>query len=610
MAALHAGARQLLTQHVSIRVPWHDRGWDGTVCKAPKANNSCLVLPRIGGSRQDDEEQAVAGQRWDALEERKLPVCISERASFMAPFPFTRTVEHAYRKTSKLHAHFDKTPFDHPPYSAACIPFRWMLRKHALGDEKEAIEGLVQTFQLGFQLEREPELGFESAWIQERENQLTLLDTFFSAIAPSESLCFFYAKRTPLSDEHRRVIIGVGRVLDVGPSVEYRYTVSKPPLRGMLWDRNVFHSIRPDFKDGFLLPYSSLLERAAGDPSFRLEDYVAFAALDHWDEFSFTAEHLTHDGAISSLLSCAAAIRRIGEVLPGNWTAIVQWIDTELNRLWQMRGAFPGFGSALSAFGLEHGTLIAHLIDGLRAQEKSPSAFDPWDVFDGLMKGAVAGGGAQVLGSIGETHRQIWAKLPTERKALLQLLSRFAITQDQATRYYQPTEREKAGLALQDRDILENPYGVFEADRAQVDAVQFATVDRGVFPDQQIQHLFPLPQPSRLTDALDKRRVRAVAASVLEAAVDEGHTLLPRDWVVNRVRDLDLAPACALSVDALGVVDEFFEPVVRKVVKGFRITSRCVAKGFNLRLVEQLQSKTNREEKKWKIIVMIYWIIL
>src|SRR6266480_1365933 len=84
----------------------------------------------------------------------------------------------------------------------------------------------------------------------------------------------------------------------------------------------------------------------------------------------------------------------------------------------------------------------------------SHCASDPWDVFDGLMKGSVAGGGDEVLGSVGETHRKIWAKLPAERKALLQLLSRFAITRDQATRYYQPTEREKAGLALQDKDIL------------------------------------------------------------------------------------------------------------------------------------------------------------
>jgi energy-coupling factor transporter ATP-binding protein EcfA2 len=516
-------------------------------------------------------------------------------------------VEHAYRKSSKLHGHFHKTPYEQPPYSAPCIPFRWMLRKHALGDDKEAIEGLVQTYRLGFQDDREPDLEFESAWIQERENQLALLDTFFSAITPTESLCFLYAKRTPLSDDHRRVMVGVGRVTNVGPSVEYRYTIDKPPLRGMLWDRNVFHSIRPDFKDGFLMPYSGLLDRASGDPSIRLEDYVAFAALDHWDEFSFTAEHVSHDGAIASLLSCAAAIRRIAKVLPGDWDSTLQWIDKELNRLWQMRGAFPGFGSALTAFGLEHGTLIGHQIDANRGQSKSPSTFNPWDAFDELMKGVKTGVSVDI--AIGETHREMWTKLPGERRALLQLLSRFAITGDQATRWYQPTEREKAGISVQDRDILENPYSVYEGDRTQFDAIQFATVDRGVFPEQQIQHAFPLSSPSVLSDALDKRRARAITASVLEAAADEGHTLLPRDWVVNRVREVELSPTCPLSVDSLAVVEDFFRPVIQKVAQGesgeayqldrYATTKTIIAQALSKRL----KGKRHSAQYNWRELI-------
>jgi energy-coupling factor transporter ATP-binding protein EcfA2 len=481
----------------------------------------------------------------------------------MAPFSFTRLVEHAYRKTSDLHSHFDITPYEHPPYSAACIPFRWMLRDHALGDD-EGLEGIVQTYQLGFNPEREPELGFESSWVQERGNQLTLLDTFFSAIAPTSSLCLFYAKRTPLSDDPRRVIVGVGRVLEVGPAVEYKYTTTKPPLRGMLWDRNIYHSIRPEFKDGFLFPYQALLEKASEDPSLELDSYVAFAPVDHWDEFSFTAEHLSHDGAIASLLACTTALRRIAEVVPGNWRPVISWIDTELNRLWQMRGAFPGFGSVLSAFGVENGTLVAHRLAMLDQGSQAAGAFDPWVQFDQIVQGKT-GEGAELSSSVGETNRKIWTKLPTERKALLKLLSRFAISREQATRYYQPTERQKAGISLQDSEILANPYRIYEADRGRVDALQFATIDRGVFPELQIQTLFPVPDPSRLSDGLDKRRVRGVALSVLESAANDGHTLLPRDWVVDRVRGVELSPACSLSIDALEVVDEFFPPVIRTV---------------------------------------------
>jgi len=32
----------------------------------------------------------------------------------------------------------------------------------------------------------------ETDWVQERDNQLALLDTFFSAVRPEESLCFIY----------------------------------------------------------------------------------------------------------------------------------------------------------------------------------------------------------------------------------------------------------------------------------------------------------------------------------------------------------------------------------------------------------------------------------
>ena len=95
------------------------------------------------------------------------------------------------------------------------------------GNPKKNEAGLAEQLQLGWIADREPDLknkwgeSVETAWVQERENQLVLLDTFFSALRPEESLCFFYAKCTPLSEQTRRVIVGVGRVLSVGEPTEY-----------------------------------------------------------------------------------------------------------------------------------------------------------------------------------------------------------------------------------------------------------------------------------------------------------------------------------------------------------------------------------------------------
>ena len=51
-------------KHISIRVPWHDTGWDGRVCAAPRLNGACLKLKlkRIAEDRDDDAEESVAGQ--------------------------------------------------------------------------------------------------------------------------------------------------------------------------------------------------------------------------------------------------------------------------------------------------------------------------------------------------------------------------------------------------------------------------------------------------------------------------------------------------------------------------------------------------------------------
>ena len=40
-----------MAQHLSIRVPWHDHGWDGTVCEHPDSNISCLRLKNIYENR-------------------------------------------------------------------------------------------------------------------------------------------------------------------------------------------------------------------------------------------------------------------------------------------------------------------------------------------------------------------------------------------------------------------------------------------------------------------------------------------------------------------------------------------------------------------------------
>ena len=574
MTNLAAGARRLPPHHITIRVPWHDGGWTGNLCARPLDNTSCLILPRIGGGRRDEVEARCAGQRLDELDRADLPPCVGERVSFMAPFALSRTMTHPYTDFyPETHGHFAPTRFVHPAYSAASVPFRWMLREKVEGNPKDGEIGIAERLKIGWVPDREPDIRnhqgnlVETNWVQERENQLALLDTFFGALRPEESLCFFYAKRTPLSEQSRRVIVGVGRVLSVGDFTEYAYNGDKPPLRCVLWERNVGHSIRPGFEDGFLFPYQEALALAERDGVVP-EEFVAFAPDELFDTYSYGSELLTHDGAVASLVACAAALHRIRGRIEGPWDQALAWIDTQLNRLWAARGAFPGLGSALSAFGFEwgfqHGSLLAYEIELLRERL---GGGDPWALVDSVMDDPEKLG-RPVAKLLTGGLRKGWKHLAAERRALLQLLGRCAISEDQALRMYDTTARAEAGIVASDAELLCNPYFVFERDRCAVNPIAFGAMDRGLFPDELVRERFPALQPSLVEDPADARRVRALVVDLLEEAAVEGHTVLPRSWIIRRARDRTLQPPCPLGENVLDACEESFVPVVTCAVTG------------------------------------------
>ena len=577
--ALNAGARQLPPHHITIRVPWHDGGWTGRVCDRPLDNTSCLILPRIGEGRRDQDETRCAGQRLDEIGRKNLPPCVGEKVSFMAPFELTRTIAHPYRDIfPETHGHLASTRFAQPAYSAACVPYRWTLREKVEGDPRAGETGLAERLQIGWIPEREPDIRnrhgkrVATAWVQEGENQLALLNTFFSALRPHESLCFFYAKRTPLSDQSRRVIVGVGRVLSVSEPTEYGSNVANPPLRAMLWERNIGHSVRPGFADGFLFPYREAMALAEQD-GVSPEEFVAFAPDEHFDAYSYGSELLPHDGAVASLITCAATLHRIRDRIEGPWDEVLAWIDTQLNRLWKARGAYPGLGSALSAFGYEwgfqHGTLLAYEIELMAERE---GEIDPWALVDAVMAdpSKLHGSMARLLAP---SLRRGWQRLTAERRALLQLLARCALSENQALRLYDATERNKTGIELTDADLIANPYLLFEDDRRAIDPIAFRTVDRGVHPADDTTRT--------IDDPADQRRVRALAIDLLDEAAGEGHTLLPRSWLISRARERALQPPCPLGENVLDATEEFFGSAIE------RSTTRTGEPAYQLdRLVE------------------------
>ncbi len=542
-------------KHVSIRVPWHDTGWNGNVCAAPRLNGACLKLKRIAETRDDDAEHSVAGESIQNLSQARWPSCIAERAAFMAPFAYVREADHPYNRGPETsHGHFKPTPLRHPSYSAPVVPFAWML--------SEAMESLGEKHGLDVQAEREPDLGFKTPWIQDHRNQTALLDCFADHLKPERSLCFFYAKQAPFVEDSfgGRILIGVGRVMHIGDLREYDYDTQdlEGKLRSMLWERMIQHSIRPDFKDGFLLPYHAAIAKAAEGREFDPAEIAAFSPSDRLLEFTHASQLVSHDGAIASLLACAESLRKAKDaLLQGPWDQCLRWIDTRLGELWKARGPCPGLGSALSAFGLGFGTFVARAL-----AEKAGDNVDPWPLVAKMFAEPREHLPEPLARSIGETLCKKWSRLPNERRALLKLASRFEVTPEQATTLYVQEERAEAGIDACDADLLANPYLFYELTRLTADPVSVWTVDRGVFPNEVVHEKHPLPAPTALDAGTDARRVRALTVKILEDAASNGSTLLPQDQVVLAIRELTHQPPCPVDADLINVAKDNFKGAI------------------------------------------------
>ncbi|NMC31575.1 MAG: AAA family ATPase [Veillonellaceae bacterium] len=542
-------------KHVSIRVPWHDAGWAGTVCHKPHLNGACAKLKGITANKDDLAEQQIAGQSLDEIPCEKWPCCVEERATFMAPFEITVIKRHALAKKSPdQYGHFVETPQRFPAFSAGILPFRWMMKGN-LADYQE-------LYELDLDDSREPELGYDTNWVHEAQNQTALLNSFAAHIRREDSLCLFYAKHVPFVEGVGRILIGVGRVKAVGGLTEY--SRSREGMRGMVWERPLQHSIRPNGQDGFLMPYAELLKIAEQDQSIDLAPYVAHAPAEQWEEFSYASELVCHDAAISALLSIENALGRIETDfgIATEWQR--QWLHDELIRLWKVRGPFPGLGAVLKAFGLSRGIFVAHHL-----QQRVGDNADPWPEVD--LAFSNPGKLPQELRRDLKELATTWKSLSSPRRAWLRLLSRFELTAEQAEILYDETARAKVGWGESDRNLINNPYRIYEISRQDPRGIELLTVDRGVFPEDVVRLKHPLEQPSQLESSLDFRRVRAFTIQALENAAAAGHTLQFAGSLAEEIRNGKTQPKCLVTADILAAVAPKMEPEVMAIVSGDQV---------------------------------------
>ncbi|MBA5245897.1 AAA family ATPase [Marnyiella aurantia] len=555
--------KTLPTRHISARVPWHDNKWNGKTCCNVLDNSFCRILPLI-----DNKKDAAIEIEDQLIDGTNMPPCVAEKGTFLSPHPFSREVSHSWSHFNSLFKEFLPMKYFHKPFSFNAVPFLWMMKKKGSA-ERPHYSDKAGLYELDYDVDLEKEvdskLGFDgNTWVQHPHNQKVLLDAFFGCLKKEKSLVFFYSKETPLSEPNERVVVGVAKVRN-NPSniLEYEYPPGYNGHKSYPWDRCVEHTLTDKQPDGFLLPYHEILEFAnKNNPDIDLRDYVAFAG-DHF-QFSYASELVEHDTAIDTLLNIAESLRKSQELLGKSFTSELDWIDEQISQIWDMRGGFPGMGSILTALQFENGNTIAWEIENhINKKDGNILTTNPWMVFEESILDPEKYFGKKGATLFTPTAQKVWKYISASKKELYKLLSRCQLNNDQAKNIIEPN-----AYSASVEDIKNNLYLIYEIFRKKGLNFTFNQIDKALLPPEKIRQAFPLPTESALTDDLDLRRMRALTVSILENSSLEGHSLLPINNVIERIKEKTVNDSFPISTDILTAIaeEEFFRQEVLSIL--------------------------------------------
>lgn len=496
-----------MTTHLTTRLVWHDRAWDGHVCDHPSKNTYCVVQQHIRDGRDSDREDTARGMPLAELDGWQPPCSRDPIAFSPRGFTITHNDPLEFRQLPSVRE-------DIPPYSVCPSPYRWM--------REENFRIICEDENLD--IRESDERGKESGWVFEPDRQIALLRNFWGKLEKNKSLIFFYCNHgNPLDESLNRVLLGVSRISQIGPQLFFG---TKPPKfvdQYPIWSRCITH----DFENqGFRLPYHEYLQ-AGHDPKNILCLVPEGAMLN----FSYVAEHLGDDlavGALERLVQSVQAVKDEGKVA-GDWDQHLLWLNDVLSEVWQNRGPFPGIGSVLQYLGCESGTAFQRqvLVPLLNKGENA------WEYVVSILEGRKTCDQKQYAKALKRAGER-WAAYQAPRRKLLAQLTRFELSPAQVERVANPDKRAECGIGGTDDEIVANPYLLCEMDHGDgvSDVIALETIDRGMRPEGAAARFI---DKDDVCAQDDPRRVRGVAVAVLQDAAQNGDTLLPFTETMNRI---------------------------------------------------------------------------
>lgn len=333
--------------HLSLRLPWHDRGWDGHVCDNPVANVYCsgeygLKAHGIREKKVDEQEDDIKCQPVESIgEDNYRPPCLRTIQTFGGRKSLNFLNEpKEFLNTGKVR--ITPIPEKIPCYCSGTWPYDKVFRR-AEDAPDDTPKEFVERYDPG--------------------EAVANIKEMFAHFKSGKSLAFFYLNYdNPLNSERRKyVLVGAAEIDGISPQLEWDQI---DPDRDRIYGRMVWNRfITNGYGDGrgARIPYDLYLKAGldASDVLIEIPDEMA-------QHFKYVCRAFTDDEAAMLLRELLAALERGRDAgtVEWDWERQIGWINTALDRVLRDRGTFPGMGAVLEALSFKNAILYVdrHII--------------------------------------------------------------------------------------------------------------------------------------------------------------------------------------------------------------------------------------------------------
>jgi exodeoxyribonuclease V alpha subunit len=480
-----------MTTHISARMAWHDSGWNGTVCRHPKANTYCVGHFSFPGDmiaeRRDLSNEIPAAGR-AAHDVGFILPCMANVNAFGS-----KSISGQMPPPSWFNDGTEDKTWQIPAYTIATWPYEEVYR-----DDVRNPEGIRPRYNP----------------IKRRE----AVKEFFSQITPGKSLIFYYSNYSnPFSenDQLRYVLVGVGRVKQVGEELKWTNQSEKMEEKygPNVWLRNITSNY-PD--EGLRIPYHAYLDRP------EILERILFVP-DNPRAFKYASRHITDDGALALIERFAEIVGTLIEIddTHENWQVRLNWLNSLMAELWQSRGLYPGLARVMNYLAFQEAVQFCfHHQAGDEEQARH-------QLFDLVQEKTNAIDGLEITPQRLKSVRKKWGLLETEQQILLSdVLPRLDIQVEQISNILDnPLD---VSLISTFQEIYENPYILSEQyiGLNPDDQITFNQIDHAMLPSPE------LGQPA-LLEVDGWQRLRALCVEQLEK--QSQHTFMSSEVIIGGI---------------------------------------------------------------------------